>query len=132
MNIGFEFHIFRLEDGRAIAHGLTAPFEIADTERMERELENVQKALRQLAGYIAENPPELKPRKPTGWQPIETAPKGEAVIVYGPRVGVVCEAIQDRRGVWRMDTCCGLRLDHYRNDGVKLTHWMPVPEPPGG
>lgn len=47
-----------------------------------------------------------------GWQPIETAPKDETILIYQPRFGRVTLSI---------------------NDGFEYkeaTHWMPLPEPP--
>jgi hypothetical protein len=48
-----------------------------------------------------------------GWQPIETAPKGECALVY--RNGEIFSAVIDTM------------LLKY---GGEITHWMPLPEPP--
>ena len=56
------------------------------------------------------------------WQPIETAPRDGAYIICNDRHEV---------GFASMDNidqpiCCGLTW------GSKLTHWMPLPDPPKG
>lgn len=56
------------------------------------------------------------------WQPIETAPTAEWVLVWGPS-SIVRAAAKCRVGahVWWLD---GDRI------GVEITHWAPLPEPP--
>ena len=46
------------------------------------------------------------------WQPIETAPKGERVLVYNPLNG--------RRDI----------VNGWEDKSIFATHWMPIPEPP--
>lgn len=60
------------------------------------------------------------------WQPIETAPKDELILV-GPtkRMGI-CAAMNHSRDGWVTETC---------SDWVSIytpTHWMPLPAPPTG
>jgi hypothetical protein len=58
----------------------------------------------------------------TGWQPIETAPLDEWVLVYAATAhglgGFICTARHHSDGGWCVD-----ELRH-------TTHWMPLPEPP--
>lgn len=58
------------------------------------------------------------------WQPIETAPKGERVLVYFPRTGrkeaMIIAASNPTGSQWW--------AKHIGN--LFPTHWMPLPEPP--
>lgn len=59
------------------------------------------------------------------WQPIETEPRDELILV-GPtkRMGI-CAAMLHSRDGWVTETC---------SDWVSIytpTHWMPLPPPPG-
>jgi hypothetical protein len=61
------------------------------------------------------------------WQPIDTAPEGIDVLVFGPdgtEPRVFC-AWRDQDGDW---------WDSHRHSGIavdiELTHWMPLPLPP--
>ena len=61
------------------------------------------------------------------WQPIETAPNNEIVLLTGE---------MDGPGDWRIK--CGYRDDTTRS-GWKIwgaswepSHWMPLPQPPKG
>jgi hypothetical protein len=67
----------------------------------------------------------------SAWQPIETAPKGEAVVLISSpawppegrverRPAVICSYFSD--GDWRY-------MDHRRVSG-RPTHWMPLPDAP--
>ena len=56
------------------------------------------------------------------WQPIETAPKG-AAIVYDTDRGVITDAyLHDNDGV--------ASYGYYSNTAYNVTHWMPIPDPP--
>ena len=58
------------------------------------------------------------------WQPIETAPKGELVILYWPP----CETTRGRDGYTHQAM---FRVDRVGLTPFRLpTHWMPLPEPP--
>jgi hypothetical protein len=57
------------------------------------------------------------------WQPIETAPKEEPVIVWSTQYQVMIE-IQFNRGSWWIADFDIPLLE-------PVTHWMPLPEPPG-
>ena len=58
----------------------------------------------------------------TRWQPIETAPLDQWVLVYAAPAhgldGFICTARHHSDGGWCVD-----ELRH-------TTHWMPLPEPP--
>ena len=66
----------------------------------------------------------------SGWQPIETAPKDEAVIVFltdaahGMTIEIAHRSSNDPDGDWYAATHDGPPID------VRPTHWMPLPEPP--
>lgn len=73
------------------------------------------------------------------WQPIETAPKGKAILVYDPshdhpRVAQWMTAMDDGEGAWIyarklswQEPMMGKALSFIV---VDPTHWMPLPEPP--
>jgi hypothetical protein len=56
------------------------------------------------------------------WQPIETAPKEEDVLVYVPKVGgyMTCAYLR-MSNVWMSNTS---------NDALTPTYWMPLPKEP--
>lgn len=63
------------------------------------------------------------PAEGAAWQPIETAPKGESVLVYMPQLEAVEMSHQTEDGRW------------IGNSGLKwppgvLSHWMPLPAAP--
>jgi hypothetical protein len=65
------------------------------------------------------------------WQPIETAPKGECVLLFSPDAAdwySVCVgyAISDEDGVawYSQEESVGQPID------AQPSHWMPLPEPP--
>lgn len=62
------------------------------------------------------------------WQPIETAPKdGDEILAWNPYGAVVASWQKwpnTAGGYW--STGCGCENDR----AVKVTHWMPLPEPP--
>ena len=55
----------------------------------------------------------------TDWHPIDTAPKGVLVLVWGN--GPVRFGYLDELGNWRA---------RHRGPITDPTHWMPIPEPP--
>jgi hypothetical protein len=73
------------------------------------------------------------------WQPIETAPQDQELLVLR-RDGVMHVAkisgISDKFGILSADfgnaTCTFFFPigDNYDSDGDVPTHWMPLPEPP--
>jgi hypothetical protein len=69
----------------------------------------------------------LLSREDRDWQPIETAPKGQLVIVYfregGTTTRRLCATSWDNHVCWR---------DVLGNPGSTPTHWMPLPAPPKG
>ena len=75
---------------------------------MDATIEEQAKEIKRLKKEVA------KLRKLTEWQPIETAPKGQILLYYGP------EQTQDE---W---ITMGLASGGYR----KPTHWFPIPKPP--
>lgn len=59
------------------------------------------------------------------WQPIDTAPKDEAILVAGSKRMGVCVGRNDSRDGWETET---------PSEWVSIyppTHWMPLPDPPG-
>lgn len=59
------------------------------------------------------------------WQPIETAPDGESVLL-AYKFGLGCAiGHKDDGGVWR-----GHEGTNWGNGLARFTHWMPLPEPP--
>lgn len=52
------------------------------------------------------------------WQPIETAPKGEEVILYQPESGA------------RYKLAPRIIIDYAPTSPRQSTHWMPLPNPP--
>lgn len=68
------------------------------------------------------------------WQPIETAPKNQEILLYCPRRGVV-------RGRWSDEIYARYPKPYWTHDRERLfgvhetredqpTHWMPLPEAP--
>ena len=60
------------------------------------------------------------------WQPIETAPKDQEVLTYGPlRDGSghyqEVQKMYQLRGVWPVT---------FMHNALSPTHWMPLPAPP--
>jgi hypothetical protein len=81
------------------------------------------------------------------WQPIETAPKdGTDILVAGINFGEVgkgyhivvaqwCEDERSPQQIWRERGVCfsGWYQDDDSDEPLPfLTHWMPLPPPPGG
>ena len=58
------------------------------------------------------------------WQPIETAPKGRAVLVFDGGNGHIFAARWDG-DCWASTACAS---DAYATD--EATHWMSLPSPP--
>ena len=59
------------------------------------------------------------------WQPIETAPKGAAVLLaykfgLGSAIGH-----KDEAGMWH-----GHEGSDWRDGLARFSHWMPLPDPP--
>ena len=69
---------------------------------------------------------------PTGWQPIETAPKDDEILLYGrynsDSQGYMPRPMVGRWGTFhkRWEIHAGSRF------GIRPTHWMPLPAPPQG
>jgi hypothetical protein len=57
---------------------------------------------------------EMSQRQPL-WQPIETAPKGDELLLYFPGHKYLPPM---------------MKVDRLGNVPRKPTHWMPLPEPP--
>jgi hypothetical protein len=60
------------------------------------------------------------------WQPIETAPEHEAILVYGKSApyDIIRIAMQDIGNEWWIEH------EPFPYEEVEFTHWMPLPEPP--
>jgi hypothetical protein len=71
---------------------------------------------------------------PSGWQPIETAPKDQDVLLYCKARGVVrgrwedCYFARKPRPYWTNDREALFGVSGTRND--QPTHWMPLPPAP--
>ena len=67
------------------------------------------------------------------WQPIETAPKDEFVLLAGPSGYTTIKTIFTT-GRMCSDYHTGRWIDHANDDltdfGFRPTHWMPLPKPP--
>ncbi len=67
------------------------------------------------------------------WQPIETAPKDEFVLLAGPSGYTTIETVFTT-GRMCSDYHAGRWIDHANDDltdwGFNPTHWMPLPKPP--
>jgi hypothetical protein len=65
-----------------------------------------------------------------GWQPIETAPRDESVLVYirdaaqGREYEIAHCSSDDPDADWYLSTVCGPPID------VPPTHWMRLPDAP--
>jgi hypothetical protein len=64
------------------------------------------------------------------WQPIETAPRDQFVLVYARRPSRhhVCWDVaqcESPHGTWRDQSSHEIELYDWR-----VTHWMPLPDPP--
>jgi len=62
------------------------------------------------------------------WQPIETAPTYEAVLICGGDVLYPCVASLNN-GEWDAEAQGGILREDIAESP---THWMPLPEPPEG
>lgn len=62
------------------------------------------------------------------WQPIETAPTTVPLLLWGPLTRGVCI------GFWNDDFGCWDYSGRTPPTKIlgKLTHWMPLPDPPAG
>jgi len=62
------------------------------------------------------------------WQPIETAPGDETILIYVPPFAPMQGTRSGRFGTWMI----GARSIFGRDlaPGMEPTHWMPLPEPP--
>lgn len=63
----------------------------------------------------------------TDWQPIETAPKYEIVIVYAGDVGVGMKVSGKDEDWWTYDPH---EIDPSPCEIINPSHWMPLPSPP--
>ena len=69
------------------------------------------------------------------WQSIETAPRGEYVLVFSPDCNEWSQIMIARAEITDEP---GDEGDWYELNGIGrpiemvLTHWMPLPDPPGG
>ena len=73
---------------------------------------------------------EQQQAKPVAWQPIETAPKDEIVLLCLPLIGNIREG--DRRvyeGRWHEAQATWTSINGFLLLGA-ATYWMPLPQPP--
>ena len=86
-----------------------------------------------MASFAQEHvpPPAAQPQQePVRWQPIETAPKDEIVLLGLPLIGNIREG--DRRvyeGRWHEEQATWTSVNGFLLLGA-ATDWMPLPQPP--
>ena len=80
------------------------------------ELETARDVAVELAAKYAAERDQLRAGLDARWQPIETAPKGQSVLLWVTRGGDRC-VIDD----WG---------DYDRHNHPRITHWMPLPAAP--
>jgi len=71
-------------------------------------------------------PEELDAIEAQQWQPIETAPKNTAVLVFPSHVlGRSCDMaiFPSAHGIW-------MEVSQFGERHLKPTHWQPLPNPP--
>lgn len=76
--------------------------------------------------------------KPTGWQPIKTAPRDDTEFLAYDSVARkfdVCEMVQHVSGRWecravQFDREYGALSYEFGEDSRNITHWRPLPDPP--
>ena len=66
------------------------------------------------------------------WQPIETAPEDETVLVWAEDGWIMCADLILMSEYGGYDYCDGSRMwvDNDHSLLFRPTHWMPLPEPP--
>lgn len=64
------------------------------------------------------------------WQPIETAPEMETVLLYAPGLVHVGHFNTTNNKWWTYTNGEGTISEVNLNSWAKPTHWMPLPEPP--
>jgi hypothetical protein len=84
-------------------------------------IRNAQLKLEEVSNYLGVMPDSL--RQYNGWQTIESAPKDETIVLI-QKDGSQVVAFQDG-GIWHCDLYGNELIDQDR-----ITHWMPLPEPP--
>lgn len=95
---------------------------------LEQQAEPVA-TMKMLHTYGDTTPPQRKPLT-DGWQPIETAPKDEIVLLSLPLIGNIREG--DRRvyeGRWHEAQATWTSVNGFLLLGA-ATDWMPLPQPP--
>jgi hypothetical protein len=60
------------------------------------------------------------------WQPIETAPRDDTVILIAGREGISTAQWKERRREWQVYTS----ENGWQECEVWPTHWMPLPDAP--
>lgn len=65
--------------------------------------------------------------EPSGWQPIDTAPSDEPILIYTQAWGPIIAVHSAEFGEWlsRMQVPVSIR-----DESEAPTHWHPLPEPP--
>ena len=65
----------------------------------------------------------------SGWQPIESAPKDQEILVYTRTWGPIVALLSEEFGAWlsRMQVPVSIG-----EEDEKPTHWQPLPAPPDG
>ena len=92
---------------------------LVEGQSMQYQMANRAEMNRRLTLAIA-----AAPAAPSGWMPIESAPKDRKILVCQGRNGIICTAWGiDKYGNWKTGASA---MDVI----VEVTHWMPIPAPP--
>lgn len=113
---------------------MTTPEAIADAvlaaagSALHHYTPQAREAILAAAGRFSTPPPveHYAPARVSGWQPIETAPSGEAILVAyddGSVEGITAEGNDYDFRPYRGRRIIGV---------ITPTHWMPLPTPPSG
>lgn len=69
------------------------------------------------------------PKQEAAWQPIETAPQDESVMVFTARWGPIVAELSSEFNEWLSRMQCPVAL---KDDDEQPTHWMALPPAPDG
>lgn len=64
-----------------------------------------------------------------GWQPIDTVPRDESILVFTARWGPIIAELSSEFGEWLSRMQCPVAL---KDEDEQPTHWMSLPVAPEG